>query len=192
MTSTTTTTTTTPRSHHSQNGAIHRRFKKIHSLNDLSNKTHLVNKYWNSMYNPLPFGGPRSSIQLAEEVEASFRMKQASGLPVARIEANKEKDLQPKELKLSIPDSEIASPGHYRQPFNQSLLLPTMHGGKIAPVHSNRQSKKTNNPANSRTVNVEAFRILMEVIKSLRELGIQNSTLASSSSEMNLGRISLI
>ena len=148
------------------NGAIHR-FKKIHSLGMSDSKTQLMNKYWSAVYNPLPFGGPRSPGQIAEEVETNFRLKQLSGLPVARTSA-REKERETVDLKLPIPDSEIASPGHYRQPFS----LDHLRDPKKKKMLDAKTSK--NYPPNG-TVNVEAFRILMEVIRSLRDLGINTT-----------------
>lgn len=156
-------------------GSTHR-FKKIHSglsLSSNKSKIQLVNNYWDAVYNPLPYGGPRSSVQLAEEVENTFRLKQASGLPVART-GPREKEREQAELKLPIPDSEIASPGHYRQPFDRDQVKAHHESRKYQSANSRRDKKKY--PAN-RTVNIEAFRILMDVIRSLRDLGIpENST----------------
>lgn len=187
-TTTTTTTTPVPPTKPAGDGTKHR-FKKIHSSGMLmTNRTRqLADKYWNTVYNPLPYGGPRNSFQLAEEIEASFRMKQASGLPVART-ANREKERETAQLRLPIPDSEIARPGHYRQPFNRTLLLET-NAARLANNTSSvhRRLIKPGNPSGGKTVNVEAFRILLEVIKSLRELGIENSTrLVSPDENLNM------
>lgn len=139
-------------------------FRNKFSSVSQTDKTKLVNKFWNAVYNPLPYGAPRS-IQTADEAEAIYRKQQASGLPFART-ATREKERERTELRLPIPDSEIPSPGHYRQPVNESLLQASF----------NPQQTRTKLPASStdppsgRTVNVEAFRILMEIIKSLRIL----------------------
>ena len=139
-------------------------------------KAKLINTFWNAVYNPLPYGAPRS-IQTIDEAEAIFRQKQASGLPFART-ATREKERERAELRLPIPDSEIPSPGHYRQPVNESLLQAS-YNPQIRP---RLPATNGENPT-GRTVNVEAFRILMEIIKSLRNMNEINSTTASSSLE---------
>lgn len=142
-----------------------------------TDKTKLVNKFWNAVYNPLPYGAPRS-IQTADEAEAILRQKQASGLPFART-ATREKERERAELRLPIPDSEIPSPGHYRQPVNESLLQASFN----TQSRSKTSESNTNNPS-GRAVNVEAFRILMEIIKSLRILNNQSGISSAVTEEL--------
>jgi hypothetical protein len=142
----------------------------------------LLNKFWNAVYNPLPYGAPRSLQSSVEEAEVTSHQKQASGLPVART-ATREKERERSELRLPIPDSEIPSPGHYRQPVNESLLQAS-HNPQIRPKMSVANINTTNNPLDKtgRPVNVEAFRILMEIIKSLRNMDVYSTTTAYPSS----------
>lgn len=135
----------------------------------------LFNKFWNAVYNPLPYGAPRS-VQTDDEVEGGYRQKQASGLPVART-ATREKERERSELRLPIPDSEI----HYRQPVNKLLLQASYNS-------QNRTKSPVANSRNlsERPVNVEAFRILMEIIKSLRSMDIYSTTTSPSLSKEEL------
>lgn len=145
----------------------------------------LLNKFWNAVYNPLPYGGPRSLQSSVEEADVTFRQKQASGLPVART-ASREKEPEKPELRLPIPDSEIPSPGHYRQPVNESLLQASNNlqiRPKLPVVNST-----TSNPL-ERPVNVEAFRILMEIIRSLRNMDVYSTTTSPLLSGDNKSRI---
>ncbi len=143
-------------------------------------KSKLANTFWNAVYNPLPYGAPRS-IQTSDEAEAIFRQKQASGLPFART-ATREKERERAEFRLPIPDSEIPSPGHYRQPVNESLLQASYNPQIPRP---RLPTPNGENPT-GRTVNVEAFRILMEIIKSLRNMNeMYHSTTTSPSSLVN-------
>lgn len=130
-----------------------------------TDKTKIVNKFWNAVYNPLPYGAPRS-IQTADEADALYRQNQAMGLPVARTASREEKKEEKQELRLPIPDSEIPSPGHYRQPVNESLLQASFNPQfRLKPATQEGETLTSERP-----VNVEAFRILMEIIKSLRIL----------------------
>lgn len=135
----------------------------------------LFNKFWNAVYNPLPYGAPRS-VKTGDEAEVVYRQKQASGLPVART-ATREKERERSELRLPIPDSEI----HYRQPVNKSLLQASFNP-------QNRTKSPVANVKNlsERPVNVEAFRILMEIIKSLRSMDIYSTTMSPSLSNEEL------
>lgn len=135
------------------------RFRKTNAP-EMSDREKLMNKFWSSVYSPLPYGGPRA-LNRDDETEAGYGAHQASSLPVART-AHREKEKERTELRVPTPDSEIPSPGHYRQPINHTIL----HSSKS--VSSRRRQQ--NNVTQSSTVNVEAFRILMEVIKSLREV----------------------
>ena len=144
----------TPRSAAAENNMLGFR-NKISSISG-AERNRLVNKFWNAVYNPLPYGAPRS-LQTSEEATTLFRQKQASGLPFART-ATRERA----ELRLPIPDSEIPSPGHYRQPVNETVLQAS-NNWQIRARNTN--GNDDNQPL--MTVNVEAFRILMEIIKSL-------------------------
>ncbi len=139
----------------------------------------LLNKFWNAVYNPLPYGAPRSLQTSVDDAEVTFREKQASGLPVART-ASREKERERSELRLPIPDSEIPSPGHYRQPVNESLLQASNNPQIRPKLTVSATNSTTNNPL-ERPVNVEAFRILMEIIKSLRNTDVYLTTTTSPS-----------
>ncbi|KAI9559622.1 hypothetical protein GHT06_013627 [Daphnia sinensis] len=150
-------------------------FKNDDTSTSQGDTSKLFNKFWNAVYNPLPYGAPRS-VQTGDEAETGYRQMQASGLPVART-ASREKERERSELRLPIPDSEI----HYRQPVNKLLLQASYNS-------QNRTKSPVANSRNlsERPVNVEAFRILMEIIKSLRSMDIYSTTTSPSLSKEEL------
>ncbi|XP_057366209.1 uncharacterized protein LOC130687060 [Daphnia carinata] len=144
-------------------------FKNDETSTSQGDTSKLFNKFWNAVYNPLPYGAPRS-VQTGDEVDAGYRQMQASGLPVART-ASREKERERSELRLPIPDSEI----HYRQPVNKLLLQASYN-----PQNRTKSAVINSRNLTERPVNVEAFRILMEIIKSLRSMDIYSTTTSPS------------
>jgi hypothetical protein len=120
-------------------------------------------------YNPLPYGIPYSKSEGGSSAEESH------GLPFARRPFTRSKS--PPPLRLPIPDSEI----HYRKPVNNSILrayheIVNEKYGNQAP---NADWKFTVEDPSLKTTDVESFRVLIDVIKSLMESSSDKKPLKS-------------
>lgn len=119
-----------------------------------------------STYNPLPYGDSGYGLQLPRPTAVTqgveeWEEESQIGLPFARRPIHREE--KPRILRLPIPDSEI----HNRIPVKASIMRAYQDLINKKNDEKSKPSTTTEKPVTAKSVDMDSFRVLVDVIKSM-------------------------